>query len=78
MAAPVSVVVRPAIPEVRGMTERRLAAEEARIAEARQAYERHIPSMFTHQCLGCDERWPCLTYREALAVLRTAGQPPDA
>lgn len=56
------------------MTERRppQPPTQERVEQARQAYEQHIPSMFTHQCLGCDERWPCRQYREALATLRDA------
>jgi len=43
------------------------------IEQAQQVYESHIPSMFTHLCLGCEERWACRAYRQAEALLQHAG-----
>ena len=48
------------------------------IRDAQHAYEHHVPSMFSRQCLaeGCGE-WPCRPYREAVQILRDAGLLPD-
>jgi hypothetical protein len=47
-------------------------AEE--IAQARDDFALHIPSLFSGRCLaeGCGE-WPCQPYRHAVRVLDRAG-----
>lgn len=55
---------------------RHTAPTPAEIAQAREDFALHIPSLFMPwRCLAesCDERWPCPPYRRAVPLLDRAG-----